>query len=300
MDYHPDPAFEHTQESPNLLCVRRAYEYFHGNFNYFGLAFLAPVLFTYCVRLSANAMARSLMRGVDRPHMLSLAKAAALGAIRWGGFGLASVIFGLVAGGTTLAVRELRCGNRRPEFERALEPPRARLASVAGSALLQFFGLFLSVGVCILLAAGIVFKLGLPISLLRWIGWAASALCLSVFSRWMLSVSVIVNEGCGVLASFRRSQKLTADYTPAMLLFVAHAAVAGYIAGMIPYYVFNLVAGRVALPIWSGWLPFALSFVFVAWTEPLCAIGCAETYYAAHEREKAAIRNADLVKDSWT
>jgi hypothetical protein len=300
MDYHPDLASKPTEESPNLLCVRRAYELFRGNFNYFGLAFLMPVLFTYCVHLTADALARSIMRGAVHPSTLISAKLAALGAIRWGGFGLVSVIFGLVTGGTSVAVRELRRGNGRPDFERALESPRAQLASIAGSALLQFFGFFLSVGVCVALAAYIVFKLGLPVPLLRWIGWAALALCLSVFSRWMLSVSVIVEEGCGVLASFRRSQKLTADYTPAMLLFVAHATVAGYLAGKIPYYVFDLVAGRVALPAWSGWLPFALSFVFVAWTEPLYVIGCAETYYAAHERSESAIQTTDVAKDCST
>lgn len=48
---------------------------------------------------------------------------------------------------------------------------------------------------------------------------------------------------------------------------------------------FNFVAWRIALPAWSGWFPFVLSFIFVAWTEPIYAIGCAETYFAARENE---------------
>jgi len=114
---------------------------------------------------------------------------------------------------------------------------------------------------------------------------ARTASCLAVFSRWMLSVPVLVVEDCGVFASFRRSQQLTAVRTPAILFFVAHAAIAGYFAVKLPYYAFYFLASHFSLPAWSGWLPFILSFVFVAFTEPLCAIGCAEIYFDARETE---------------
>jgi len=276
MDYHPDLVSQPTEKSSNLLCVWRAFSVFHRNFLYFGLVFLVPVLLAYAIHWATGTMARSAMHGL-----------AAVAALRWGGYGLAAVMFGFVAGGVAVVVRELRSSNERPAFERALEQPRARLAAIAGSALLQFFGLMFSIGIC--LALGVLIKTGSStsqfLSLFSWIGWTAFALCLIVFSRWMLSVSAIVVEGCGVFASFHRSWELTAKCAPAMLLFVAHATIVGYFAGKIPYYAFNLIAGHFALPPWSGWLPFVLSFVFVAFTEPLFAIGCAEAYYSASEGE---------------
>jgi hypothetical protein len=286
MDYHPDLVSQPTEKSSNLLCVWRAFSVFHRNFFYFGLAFLVPVLLAYAIHGAANTAARSAIHGA-RPSALPLPRLAAVAALRWGGFGLAAVMFGFVAGGVAVVVRELRSSNERPAFERALEQPRARLAAIAGSALVQFFGLMLSIVICAALAAFVMIKMGSPTSQFRslfsWIGWTALALCLMVFSRWMLSVSVIVEEGCGIFASFCRSWELTAKYAPAMLFFVAHATIVGYFAGKIPYYAFNLIAGHFALPPWSGWLPFVLSFVFVAFTEPLFAIGCAEAYYSASE-----------------
>ena len=266
-----------------MQCVRRALGFFHRNFLYFGLACLLPVLFAYGIHAAAGALVRATMHGAVHAGSLPYAKLAAVAAIRWCGYGVAAVINGFAVGGITVAVRELRSGNERPTFERALEQSRAQLATISGSALLQFFGFTVSFGVCFGLAGYLMIRRGFPTSVFLWVGWVAIALCLSVFTRWMLSISVIVEEHCGVFASFRRSQELTANCMPVMLLFVAPASIASYVAGKIPYYAFGLVAGRFSLPAWSGWLSFVLSFVFVAWTEPLWAIGCAEAYYAARE-----------------
>lgn len=283
MDYHPDLVSRCSEESPNLQCVRRALGFFQENFLYFGLAFLFPVLFAYGIHAAAGALVRSALHGAVHADALPYAKLAAVAAIRWGGYGIAAMINGFVLGGITVAVRELRSGNQRPTFERALEQSRAHLATICGSALLQFFGFMFSVGVCFALAAFLIMRKGFSASVFLWVGYAAFALCLAVFTRWMLSISVIGDEHCGVFASFRRSQELTANFMPFMLLFVAPASIASYLAGKIPYYAFELIAGRFSLPAWSGWLPFVLSFVFVAWTEPLWAIGCAEAYYSARE-----------------
>ena len=286
MEYHPN-LDDKSDEFPNLNCVRRVLKYFHANFLYFGSAFLFPVVVAYGVHNAADKLARSAMKHVLYPgDTLPYRELAIGGMLRWGGYALVVVVFGLAVAGTTIAVGEIRRGNDRPPFEVALQRPRARLWAIAGSALLQFIGLMLSSVLSTFLAGSFIIKTGLPTKFILWLGWTLLALCLAIFSRWMLSVPILIEENCGVFASLRRSQHLTAHYTPAMLVFVAHAAVGGYIAGIVPYYLFNLVARRNTLPSWSGWVPFALSFLFVAWTEPIYAIGCAETYYAAQERER--------------
>jgi hypothetical protein len=290
MDYHPDLKTQLTEESPHLQCVRLAVNFFQENFLYFGMAFLVPMFFAYGVHHAADALARSAAGGAGvRGSTLPIAKLAAVVAIRWCGWALAGAIDGFAAAGIVVAVRELRSGNERPTIERALEQPRAQLEVIAGSSILQFFGLILSIGVCFALPGYFLLTRGYSTSVFRWAGWTATALCLALFSRWMLSVPVLIEECCGVFASFRRSWELTADCMPVMVLFVAPAGLASYFAGKIPYYAFGLVARHFAVPAWSGWVPFVLSFVCVAWTEPLWAVGCAEAYYTVRERQRVKL-----------
>jgi hypothetical protein len=286
MDYHPDLEVQPETVSPNLQCIKEIIGIYHSNFFYFGAAFLPPVLFAYLIHAGGDSLTISTLHGHSfRGGSLSLATAAQAAVFRYGGYALAAVIFGLVSGGVASAVRQIRAGAQRPPFEAALRESKARALPIAISSIVDLFGSFFGVVICVVLSMSMVLKFGVSSKYALWLGWGMMAFYLAVFSRWMLSIPVLMEEGCGVMKSFVRSQQLAQNFTPALVLLTAHAVIAGYFAAKIPYYLFGFAARHLELPGWSGWIPFVLSFVFVAWTEPVFFIGCAEVYFSARENE---------------
>jgi hypothetical protein len=115
--------------------------------------------------------------------------------------------------------------------------------------------------------------------------YALSYLAILIFSRFGLAVPAFLREGCGVGKAMFRSDELTAGQWLPLAALLAKTAIAGYVAGMMPFWLAGWFFTGVRVPWWFDNALVVLSIAGVSAVEPMLFVGLTLLY----EKQSALI-----------
>ena len=156
-------------------------------------------------------------------------------------------------------------------------------------AVLQALALFVLIGVWALARWQNIHLGGLTTSLMPYV---LSTLAICIFSRFALAIPVFLWEHTTIVRSIFRSGELTEGEWLNLAVFLVKSLVAGYVAGMLPYWLAGwFLAGRM-VPWWFDDALLIVSVAAVSAVEPMLFIGFAVLY---EHRSAISLSTAEAV-----
>ncbi len=160
---------------------------------------------------------------------------------------------------------------------------RRRLSPFLRVSVLLVVLVVLTAGISVLFGMGIFWIVHrLQVHRSGFVIWAASyvlaALAFVVASRFFLAIPAVILDDFPVGRAMLRSDELTQGKWLALAALLAKSLIAGYVAGMLPYWVVSFVRVSAPLPPWFPWILTIASIIGVTVVEPTLFIGFALLY----------------------
>jgi|SRR5580704_16634689 hypothetical protein len=273
------------RESPHITkFLADVLSLYHSHFWLF-LKLIAPAVVVGYVailmgRHEGRELARHIPRGIEaqqhKTEMLEIFLANQLGyCVSW----LASCLsFAAICS----AVQQLRA-RVVPSFHNSFAAVRGRIGSFLRLVLLLYFLLLTLFAVALAASVAIIRILGKNqghpnFLMIEFVSFAVVGLALLVFSRFALAIPALILDNFGVARSMFRSDELTEGTWLTLAALLAKSLIAGYVAGMFPFWIASRIPARILLPSWFPWLQDAASIAGVIVVEPTMFIGFALLY----------------------
>lgn len=160
---------------------------------------------------------------------------------------------------------------------------RQRMGAFLRLAMLLFFLFLVAEAASALLSSGIFWVLHqrqrhLGDLTIQLVVLACVGLTLLVLSRFGLAIPALILDNYRVGQSMFRSDELTQGKWLTLAALLSKSLIAGYIAGMCPFWLASYIPADVALPTWFPWILTVASIAGVTVVEPTMFIGFALLY----------------------